>query len=266
MNMTFIFSIFISHGARSGVKTGRARVLRVPAQGAALSGRVGCGNDPGASLVLRMMTLRKCFLSRLAAASLALGAGTTSVASAASPTLSADILAEWVEVELEADPESTPLSAVNCADRAATRARVLIGNLWPSAKASGEGLVRELAREPSATSRIAAAAALGRILELSTPAERIEIVCRWTVADDPGERMAIARALSLPTPVFVADLAILELSRDPSAEVRAAAVGAIRGHFRVDPLNFARVATELASDADPSVRRAAQNLVTDAMG
>jgi len=213
-----------------------------------------------------MMALRKCFLSRLAAASLALGATATSVANAASPTLSADILAEWVEVELEDDPESTPLAAVNCADRAAARARVLIGHLWPAAKEAGESLVRELAREPAAPSRIAAAAALGRILELSTPAERIEIVCRWTVADDAGERMAIARALALPTPVFVADLAILELSRDASPEVRAATVGAIRSHFRIDPPSFARVASDLAGDADPAVRRAAQNLVTDALG
>jgi hypothetical protein len=193
-------------------------------------------------------------LGRIAAASLALGAGGEGTVSATFPV---ETLAEWVESELENEPRTTPLRALATADRAAISARQTVAALWPNAS---EAFVKFLARDESGTVRIGAAAALGRILELASPAERIEIVCRWTVSGETCERLAVARALGLPTPVFVADLAITELARDPSAEVRAALVPAVRNHFHEDPESFARVAAQLSADPDDAVRKAAHAL------
>ena len=135
--------------------------------------------------------------------------------------------------------------------------------LWLRAKEDGEALLRGLARDESAAMRIGAAAALGRIIELASPIERIELVCRWTVSEDRSERTAIARALGLPTPVFVADLAIAELAKDPVPEVRAAVIRAVRNHFDEDAALFARVAASLVRDPELSVRKAAGELLRD---
>ena len=200
------------------------------------------------------MPLSKQVLSRLAAASMALGAS----AAAATLEVPSDVLAEWVEDDLRRSPPLTPLRAVDSADRAATRTRTTVGALWSSAKERVEALVQRMARDDSLEVRIGAAAGLGRMIELASPVERVELVCRWTLADDARERVALARALSLPTPVFVADLVVSELARDADHEVRAAAARALRTHFRADPERFARLASELMSDPHPSVRSAAQ--------
>lgn len=205
------------------------------------------------------MPFRNQLFSRFAAASLALGAGTAG-AWGAVPT---DVLAEWVEADLEGDPEATPLLALNDADKAASRASAAVAALWSKAKEDAEALARELARADSKAVKIGAAAALGRILELSAPAERIELVCRWTTSDEASDRIAIARALGLRTPVFVADLAIAELARDPDPSVRAAVVRAVRAHFHEAPDDFATLASTLVTDSEQSVRKVAQELLSD---
>ncbi|HMJ16300.1 MAG TPA: HEAT repeat domain-containing protein [Polyangiaceae bacterium] len=172
-----------------------------------------------------------------------------------------EVLAEWVEEDLKRSPPVTPLQAVDSADRAATRTRLTVGALWPRAKERVEALVQRLARDPAPGVRIGAAAGLARMLELAPPLERIELVCRWTVSEDVYDRLAVARALALPTPVFVADLVIAQLARDADHEVRAATVGALRTHFHSDPQTFARLAEELAGDAELAVRLAARDAV-----
>jgi hypothetical protein len=90
--------------------------------------------------------------------------------------------------------------------------------------------------------------------------ERIEIVCRWVVSEDVRQRLAIARALALPTRVFVADLALGELSRDESAEVRAAAARAARVHAQTEPDGFGAILAALSRDPVGAVRAAAEGV------
>ena len=200
------------------------------------------------------MPLSKQVLSRLAAASMALGA----TAVGATLEVPAEVLAEWVGDDLRRGPPLTPLQAVHTADRCATRTRVTVGALWSSARERVEALVQRMARDGSLEVRIGAAAGLGRMLELSSPVERVELVCRWTLAEDARERVAVARALALPTPVFVADLVVAQLARDTEHEVRAAVSRALRTHFRTDPSRFAKLASELLDDPHPAVRSAAR--------
>lgn len=200
------------------------------------------------------MMLGTGLLNRLAAASLALGS---------CGTLSSDALAGWVEAELEKEPKTTPLEAVNTAGRLAAGARATAAELWTKSHEASERFVAQLAQADSGPARVAAAAALGRVLELATPMERIEIVCRWTVAEAACERLAVARALALPTRVFVADLAIGELARDPSPDVRAAAARAAQAHAPSDPRGFARILADLAQDPARVVRSAARDVTPE---
>jgi HEAT repeat protein len=196
------------------------------------------------------MDLKHRILGGVAAASLAFSAS----------LLPPELVADWVEADLDYEPEITPLSAVESADRAAGRARVAVATAWQRSKEQGEALVKTWTRDESRAVRIGAAAALGRILELASPVERIELVCRWAMSEAACERTALARALGLATPVFVADLAIAELARDASAEVRVAVLRALHTHFHEDPETFARLHAELCEDPEPGVRRAARQL------
>lgn len=195
------------------------------------------------------MVLGTRLLNRLAAASLALGS---------CGGLPSDALADWVEAERSNEPETTPLEAVSSAGHLAAGARAAVAAFWSKSHEAGETFVTQLASGDSAAMRIAAAAALGQVLELASPMERIEIVCRWTVAEDARQRLSVARALALPIQVFVTDLAIGVLSRDANAEVRVAAARAARVHARVDPRGFAQILEQLSSDPVPSVRAAAR--------
>ena len=195
------------------------------------------------------MLLGTRFLNRLAAASFALGS---------CGSLPADTLADWVEDELDDEPNTTPLDAVNNAGRMAAGARAAVAAFWPKSHDASEVFVTQLLEQKSLALRIAAAAALGQVLELASPMERIEIVCRWTVAESAAERLTVARALSLPTRVFVADLAIGELAQDPNPDVRAAAARAARSHAQSDPDGFEQILSELSQDPERVVRAAAR--------
>jgi hypothetical protein len=195
------------------------------------------------------MVLGTRLLKRLAAASLALGS---------CGGLPSDALADWVEAERSNEPETTPLEAVSTAGRLAAGARAAVAAFWSKSHEAGEAFVTQLASGDSAALRIAAAAALGQVLELASPMERIEIVCRWTVAEDARQRLSVARALALPIQAFVTDLAIGVLSRDANADVRVAAARAARTHARTDPSGFAQILAQLSTDPDLSVRAAAR--------
>lgn len=194
-----------------------------------------------------LMVIRNRFLNRLAAASVALGSCCS---------LPSEALADWVEAELERDPETTPLQAVNTAGRVASGARAAVAALWQKSHEASEAFVANLAGGDSAALRIAAAGALGQILELASPMERIEIVCRWTVSEETSRRLAVARALALPLQAFVTDLALDQLARDSNAEVRVAAAQAARVYAQ-GSADFSRILEELARDPVRAVRTAA---------
>jgi hypothetical protein len=193
------------------------------------------------------MPLRNRILGRLAAASLAIGT---------CASLPVDALAAWVEDELENEPGVTPLEAVSTAGRLTAGARATVSAFWPKSRDASEGFVSELLEHDFSALRIAAAGALGQILELASPMERVEIVCRWTVADDASARLTVARALSLATQVLVRDLALGELARDADAEVRAAAARAARAHFDSDPKGYGAILAHLGRDPVEAVRAA----------
>jgi hypothetical protein len=194
------------------------------------------------------MPLRTRLLARLAAASLAIGASTA---------LPSDALAAWVEEELDKQPKVTPLEAVSTANRLAAGARATVSAFFRTSREASEGFVSELLEHDAPVLRIAAAAALGRLLELASPMERIEIVCRWAVSEDTAARLTVARALALPTRVFVGDLAIGELARDTNDEVRAAAARAARAQLDTDPVGYGKLLSDLTRDPVAAVRAAA---------
>lgn len=222
------------------------------------------------------MHFRSCVLKRFGVASLAIGAtaGDPAAAfaeealeewieaertSAASEELGTDYdSTAWAGAEADGDPGWRSADALDAASRSVAAARAAVSALWPSSQERCEEWIRGLSRDASAFVRLGAAGALGRVLELAAPVERVEIVCRWTVAEDERERTAIARALAASVPVFVADLAIPELARDPSPNVRAAVVQAVHGHFNEDPRRYGPILAQLAQDPDASVRESAR--------
>lgn len=222
------------------------------------------------------MHFRSCVLKRFGVASLAIGATAGQPAAAA---FADEALVEWIEAErnsaaseaqgteydatawagadADGDPGWRSADALDAASRSVAAARAAVSALWPRSQDRCEEWIRGLSRDPSAFVRLGAAGALGRVLELAAPVERVEIVCRWTVAEDERERTAIARALAGSVPVFVADLAIPELARDRSPSVRAAVVQAVHAHFAEDPRRYGAILAELSHDPDTTVRDAA---------
>ena len=204
-------------------------------------------------------------LRHLVALSIAFGAGTANASELAE--LPSEVLADLVaEVEQSDADRATKLGVLKLLSgdvRADVRARVAeaAACLWPDSKDQSLELVRSLAHDGSTKVRAAAANGLTRILYLASPAERVELVCNFAVAETPAERLALARALSSRVPVLVADLAIEQLANDDDPEIRAAAIRA--GLQRIDehPQIYRRLATERAADSDRNVRRAAKRLL-----
>jgi hypothetical protein len=126
------------------------------------------------------------------------------------------------------------------------------------------GYVRQLASDPSARVRHAAAKGLSVLLEGASPIDRVELVCQWTVSSLATERAAIARALRGRTRVLVADLAIEQLALDTDAHVRLGAVRAAAAHFGESSDLYRKLARGLTSDPSRLVRRAAARILQQA--
>jgi HEAT repeat protein len=98
---------------------------------------------------------------------------------------------------------------------------------WLSSGSEAAEELRRLARDVSDQVRVSAAVGLARAIERASAPERIDLVCTWALSPDTDERLALARALTWSTPVFVADLVLEQLVEDESTPVRAAALEAV---------------------------------------
>jgi ABC-type thiamine transport system ATPase subunit len=114
--------------------------------------------------------------------------------------------------------------------------------------------------------RVNAAVALARAIERASAPERIDLVCTWALSSDKDERLALARALTWSTPVFVADLVLEQLAADDHIAVRAAALAAVAKHFHEDSSAYVRIVSKCVDDPDANVQRLARALFIRARG
>jgi HEAT repeat protein len=201
----------------------------------------------------------------MTALSLVLTAGTASATALCD--LPTEVLCELID-EAEATEAGHPqkarvLSLLQTDTRPLVRAQVAqaMGSLWPEPGPSAVGDLRRLSRDESDSVRISAAVGLARAIERASPPERIDLVCSWALSEDADERLALARALTWATPVFVADLVLQQLAQDESATVRAAALAAVARHFHENSAVYTDIVSQCENDADASVRRMAQALL-----
>lgn len=141
-----------------------------------------------------------------------------------------------------------------------------MSSLWPSATAEAADELRRLARDGSDSVRINAAVALARAIERASAPERIDLVCTWALSTHRDERLALARALTWSTPVFVADLVLEQLAEDDHIAVRAAALAAVAKHFHEDSSAYVRIVSKCVDDPDLNVQRLARALFSRARG
>jgi HEAT repeat protein len=207
--------------------------------------------------------------ARLTALSLVLTAGTAGAASLRDmPT---EVLCDLIDDTEVSEPspsrEQLPL-ALTADQRATVRAEVAaaMGNLWPSPSADAGEELRRLARDVSDNVRVSAAVGLARAIERASAPERIDLVCTWALSPNRDERLALARALTWSTPVFVADLVLEQLAADESTAVRAAALAAVAKHFHEDSSAYVRIVSKCVDDADVNVQRLARALFQRARG
>ncbi|MGC4091149.1 MAG: hypothetical protein QM756_25415 [Polyangiaceae bacterium] len=111
--------------------------------------------------------------------------------------------------------------------------------------------------------RAAVTLSLEELLARASPIERVELVCRWSCADHPAEREAVARALCSRVSTLVTDLVLHQLSSDPVAAVRSAAVRASRRHFDENPRAYREILEQRSADGDRRVRRVARRMLVE---
>jgi HEAT repeat protein len=216
------------------------------------------------------MTARPRTVARMTALSLVLTAGTAGAASLRDlPTeVLCDLIIDAEAPETEHPERARVLSLLTEDDRATVRAQVAaaMGSLWPDAGAEATDELRRLARDTSDNVRVSAAVGLARAIERASAPERIDLVCTWAVSEHRDERLALARALTWSTPVFVADLVLEQLAADDSTAVRAAALAAVAKHFHEDSSVYVRIVSQCLDDADVNVQKLARALFKRARG
>jgi HEAT repeat protein len=207
---------------------------------------------------------------RMTALSLVLTAGTAGAKSLSE--LQVEVLCELID-ETDRSEHAYPqkarvLSLLLEDEREAVRAQVAqaMGSLWPQPVGDAAGELRRLSRDESDSVRVSAAVGLARAIERATAPERIDLVCTWALSEDPDERLALARALTWSTPVFVADLVLEQLAQDETAAVRAAALAAVAKHFHENSATYSQIVTQCAGDPDPNVQKLARALLKRARG
>jgi HEAT repeat protein len=207
---------------------------------------------------------------RMTALSLVLTAGTAGAESLSE--LPTEVLCELIE-EADATEHWHPqrarvLSLLHDDKREAVRAQVAqaMGSLWPQPVGDAAGELRRLSRDESDSVRVSAAVGLARAIERATAPERIDLVCTWALSENPDERLALARALTWSTPVFVADLVLEQLAHDDRPAVRAAALAAVAKHFHENSAAYARIVMQCADDTDRNVQKLARALLKRARG
>jgi HEAT repeat protein len=209
-------------------------------------------------------------VARMTALSLVLTAGTAGAASLRD--LPTEVLCELIDdaeaAETQEPERARVLSLLTEDERAAVRAQVAaaMGSLWPNAGAEASDELRRLARDASDNVRVSAAVGLARAIERASAPERIDLVCTWALSEDRDERLALARALTWSTPVFVADLVLEQLAADDSTAVRAASLAAVAKHFHEDSSAYVRIVSKCLEDPDRNVQKLARALFKRARG
>lgn len=217
-----------------------------------------------------MAKVRPQAMARMTALSFLLSAGSAGAASLRD--LPTEVLCELIDDAEAADPgqpERTRIFSVLTADeRPAVRAQVAeaMGSLWPGPGVGATDELRRLARDTSDNVRVSAAVGLARAIERASAPERIDLVCTWALSAHIDERLALARALTWSTPVFVADLVLEQLATDESAAVRAAALVAVAKHFHENSSAYADIVGRCLDDTDVNVQRLARALMQRARG
>ena len=213
-----------------------------------------------------MVRIRRRATVPMTALSLVLTAATAGAAS-----LRSDLPTE-VPCELKGDAEPAeqdPELVLHSDDRSAQRraeTAEAMANMWPDASREAADELRRLARDASDNVRISAAVGLARAIERANAPERIDLVCTWALSEDVDERLALARALTWSTPVFVADLVLEQLACDPSAAVRGAALAAVARHFHENSSAYVHVVSQCTEDVDGNVQKLARALMKRARG
>jgi HEAT repeat protein len=209
-------------------------------------------------------------VARLTALSLVLTAGTAGAASLRDlPTeVLCDLIDDAEAAETEHPLREQVLRLLTDDQRASVRAQVAeaMGSLWPNASLDASEELRRLARDTSDSVRVSAAVGLARAIERASAPERIDLVCTWAVSADKDERLALARALTWSTPVFVADLVLEQLAEDEHTAVRAAALAAVAKHFHENSSAYVRVVSKCIDDPDVNVQKLARALFKRARG
>lgn len=217
-----------------------------------------------------MVHTRRRRAARLTALSLILTAGTAGAASLSE--LPTEVLCDLIDdadgVELETPQRARALSVLGTDEPASVRSELAasMGSQWPGAGAEAADELRRLARDVSDNVRVSAAVGLARAIERASAPERIDLVCTWALSADKDERLALARALTWSTPVFVADLVLEQLAADDHTAVRAAALAAVAKHFHEDSSAYVRIVSKCIDDPDRNVQRLARALFRRARG
>jgi HEAT repeat protein len=206
----------------------------------------------------------------MTALSLVLTAGSAGAASLRDlPTeVLCDLIDDAEAAETDQPERARVLSLLTEDQRSAVRAQVAaaMGSLWPNAGLDAADELRRLARDTSDNVRVSAAVGLARAIERASAPERIDLVCTWALSEDRDERLALARALTWSTPVFVADLVLEQLAADDSTAVRAASLAAVAKHFHEDSSAYVRIVSKCVEDPDLNVQRLARALFKRARG
>ena len=217
-----------------------------------------------------MANKRPHAVARLTALSLVLTAGTAGAASLRDlPTeVLCDLIDDAEAAETEHPVREQVLHLLTDDQRASVRAQVAeaMGSLWPNASLDASDELRRLARDTSDSVRVSAAVGLARAIERASAPERIDLVCTWALSLDKDERLALARALTWSTPVFVADLVLEQLAADEHTAVRAAALAAVAKHFHENSSAYVRVVSKCIDDPDINVQKLARALFKRARG
>jgi HEAT repeat protein len=214
-----------------------------------------------------MAQLKPQAVAHMTALSLVLTAGTAGAASLRDS--STEVLCDLIDDAESATPVSARRerlpSSLNLERRdVGAEVAAAMGNLWPSAEAADE--LRRLARDVSDNVRVSAAVGLARAIERASAPERIDLVCTWALSPERDERLALARALTWSTPVFVADMVLEQLAADENTAVRAAALAAVAKHFHEDSSAYVRIVSKCIDDPDVNVQRLARALFKRARG
>jgi HEAT repeat protein len=182
---------------------------------------------------------------------------------------------ELVECAIAEADESLPaeerrrlLDLLSHDPRVSVRARLVeaVVGLWPEPRVEVQEVLRKLSRDESPDVRAAAGVALRSLVESVPPIARLELVCRWAVAEATPERVAAAVALRSHVPVLASDLVLEQLALDRDATVRQAALDAITTRLHENPELYRRLVRDLSRDDDRGVQARALSALREDVG